>query len=136
MKPDAYKVWAQPTHIYVKVHRYQRDGKLYEVSEIAYYVIAYPPKKLEWQVTVPVGFRTDFASIPRMFQHIISPVGKWSSAALFHDYIYSKQFEGNISRKQADDMFYVLARHYHTNAVTAWVMWACVRMFGKWSWKK
>lgn len=136
MKPDAYKIHICPSAVEVKVWRYRKDNKLYETIRFETYVLTYPPKELTWIVKVPPGFRTDFASIPKMFQSIISPVGKWSMAALFHDYIYSKEFEGNISRKQADDMFYVLMRHCHTAKVTAWVMWAAVRMFGKWSWKK
>lgn len=136
MKPDAYKIHICPEIINVNLYRYRKDGKLYETAGVSFYHIWYPPKNLVYKVNVPAGFFTDFASVPKCFQHIISPVDKWSMAALFHDYVYSKEFEGNISRKQADDMFYVLMRYYHTNKVTAWVMWAAVRMFGKWSWKK
>ena len=41
------------------------------------------------KVTVPRGFHTDFASIPRLFWLIFPPRGKWDKAAVIHDFLYS-----------------------------------------------
>lgn len=62
-------------------------------------------------VDVPTGFRSDGASVPKIFQNIISPWGKHGQAAVLHDFlctyrtviVYGKAV--SISRKQADDIF-------------------------------
>lgn len=42
-----------------------------------------------WKVTVPQGFQTDLASIPRLFWMIFPPLGPWNKAAVLHDFLYS-----------------------------------------------
>lgn len=52
-------------------------------------------------ITVPKGFITDGASIPKVFWSIFSPFGEYFKAALIHDWLYSpnnKQF----TREEAD----------------------------------
>ena len=39
-------------------------------------------------VTVPPGFRTDFASVPRPFWFWIAPWGRHGRAAIIHDFLY------------------------------------------------
>ena len=56
-----------------------------------------------YNLTIPKGFETDLASIPRGLRWLIPQVGKHIQPAIVHDYIYSgKTF---LSRKQADDLF-------------------------------
>ncbi len=38
-------------------------------------------------IIVPAGYRTDFASIPRFFHRVLPPVGKYSRAAVVHDWL-------------------------------------------------
>jgi len=54
-----------------------------------------------FSIVVPKGFKTDFASIPRLFWRIFPPVGPYSKAAVIHDYLY--QLPG-CSRFLADAM--------------------------------
>lgn len=42
-----------------------------------------------WRVTVPRGFETDLASIPRFLWPIFPPLGPWNKAAVLHDFLYS-----------------------------------------------
>src|SRR5262245_55189884 len=42
-------------------------------------------------VTVPVGFVTDFASIPRIFWSALPPDGRYTYPAIVHDYLYWTQ---------------------------------------------
>jgi hypothetical protein len=37
--------------------------------------------------TVPAGFKSDLASIPRLFWAILPPFGRYSKAAVIHDYL-------------------------------------------------
>lgn len=54
-------------------------------------------------IRVPVGFKTDFASVPRI-PVVYSMFGNTShSAAVIHDYLYSGR--ANMSRKGADLIF-------------------------------
>ena len=53
-------------------------------------------------ISVPEGFQTDFASVPRIFWVILPPDGKYTQAAVVHDFIYNKQIR---SRKEADRIF-------------------------------
>ncbi len=39
-------------------------------------------------ITIPAGYRTDFASVPRFFWRIIPPIGLYGKAAVIHDYLY------------------------------------------------
>jgi hypothetical protein len=39
------------------------------------------------EITVPVGYRSDFASVPRFFWRVFPPMGKYSHAAIVHDYL-------------------------------------------------
>lgn len=53
--------------------------------------------------TIPSGFHTDFASIPRILWTIVGhPAGKYAQAAVLHDYLYKI---GALDRKQADLLF-------------------------------
>ena len=78
-----------------------------------------PPEDLmqfTW-TTVPRGFQTDLASVPRLFTWLIPKHGKYSIAAVVHDYRLSrvgeKWFETNgtertellFSRRHADRIF-------------------------------
>lgn len=38
------------------------------------------------EVTVPAGFKTDGASVPRLFQNVIPPYHRWLPAAIVHDF--------------------------------------------------
>jgi len=49
-----------------------------------YHVGDYPSNDV---VAVPVGFRTDFASVPRAFWLLLPPWGKYGKAAVVHDYL-------------------------------------------------
>ena len=40
-------------------------------------------------IEVPQGFETDFASVPRFFWRVVPPWGRYSPAAVVHDYLYS-----------------------------------------------
>lgn len=78
-------------------------------------------------ICAPEGFRTDFASVPRI------PVVYWltgdvaHAAAVIHDYLYST---GGVSRELADD---VLLEAMSVTGVPVWrryAMYWAVRAFG------
>ncbi len=58
-------------------------------------------------VIVPIGFKTDFASVPWLFRRVIPAVGKYNEATVIHDYLcYLANKAGSREmRKQADKVF-------------------------------
>lgn len=54
------------------------------------------------RIVVPAGFITDFASIPRVLWNILPPTGKYTKAAVLHDWLY--RTTNLATRKQADDV--------------------------------
>ena len=54
------------------------------------------------EITVPAGFITDFASVPRMFWPIVPPVGPYCEASVLHDYLRGQV---SCSRFLADAIF-------------------------------
>ena len=52
-------------------------------------------------VTVPKGYITDFASVPRIFWVILPPDGEYTQAAVLHDYMCAHD-----PKSKADKVFY------------------------------
>jgi len=84
-------------------------------------------------VSVPSGFETDFASIPRFFWRLEPPVGRSCRAAVVHDYLYRS---GLASRWMADAVWREGMRELGVHPVKRWVMWAAVRLFGRANYRK
>ena len=104
---------------------------LWSVKEsFEYHVGEYPSKEI---IKVPIGFRTDFASIPRIFWMIISPIDKHGKAAVIHDYCYS---EGLYSRKKCDRIFLEAMTVLKVNKIKRLIMYYNVRIFGYYAWVK
>lgn len=108
------------------------DGKKWEVMQPFRYRVG-TKYSLEI-ITVPVGYITDFASIPKVFWLIVGhPAGKHGKAAVIHDCLYSTQI---YSRKRSDEIFREAMK---VSKVSRWkraVIYRSVRMFGMFAWKK
>jgi hypothetical protein len=77
-------------------------------------------------VVVPIGFMTDFASIPRIGRILITGHGKDRWAAVVHDYLYSIKHD----RKQADDIFLEALEASGVGLIKRRVMYRAVRTGG------
>lgn len=82
-------------------------------------------------VTVPPGFVTDFASIPRVFWSVLRPDGEYAYAAVIHDYLYWTQTR---SRKEADDILKMAMEDFDVGTVTVGTIYNAVRMGGQMAW--
>ena len=60
-------------------------------------------------------------------------VGYGNAAAVIHDRLY---FTGQLSRKAADRVFYNALRSSGIARWRAWLMWAGVRLGGRWRYKR
>lgn len=81
-------------------------------------------------IIVKEGFITDFASVPRALWSIFPPTGKYTKAAVLHDFLYYDASNLNLTRKQCDRMF---LKGMEVLGVRKWVrniIYRAVRIFG------
>jgi hypothetical protein len=82
------------------------------------------------ELIIKKGFRTDLASIPKPLWSVISPMqSSYVYPAILHDYLYSGMI--NITRVDADQIFYDALLFEGASGYTANKMWLAVRLFGK-----
>ena len=94
------------------------------VENFEYYITDEQGEK----ITVPKGFVTDFASVPRIFWNIFPPIGRYTKACIIHDYMYDNAIK---TKKEADLIFY---QAMDVLGVPKWkrlVMYWAVRVFGR-----
>lgn len=78
-------------------------------------------------ITVPAGFETDFASVPR-WPLTFALLGSYGhAAAVIHDWLYTS---GELSRADADRVFHEALRSSGIARWRAWLMWGGVRVGG------
>lgn len=83
------------------------------------------------RIDVPVGFQTDFATVPRLFWIVLPKWGKYGNAAVIHDWLYWTQAR---SRRRADDIFLEAMGVLGVRRVTRYAMYWAVRLFGWLAW--
>lgn len=107
----------------------KRGTKNWVVEEPLIYI-----SKFHGPITVPVGYETDLASVPRIVWSIIRPDDPTvRRAAVIHDYIYTN-LTNYITKKEADDLFHVMLLEDCTYPLKARVMWCAVRVGGRGNW--
>jgi hypothetical protein len=78
--------------------------------------------------TVPVGADTDFASVPRVFVWFLPRYGRYTLAAILHDYLWRvRASTGLMDYIDADGTFRRAMRELDVPFLTRWIMWAGVR---------
>jgi hypothetical protein len=84
-------------------------------------------------ITVPKGFASDYASVPRLPVVFEALGGIGKLAALLHDFLYSSVCAPALrllGRAWADDVFYAALIEQGIARWKAWLMWAAVRAAG------
>ena len=92
------------------------------------------PFKVTWKGrtwTIPKGFRTDLASIPRFFQRLITKNERHVQAAIVHDWFY---VYGGITKEEADQMFLDGMAHLGVSWWKRHAMYRAVRIGGRGIW--
>lgn len=87
------------------------------------------------KITVPSGFHTDLASIPRFMWAILSPrYSAFIAPAIIHDYLYS--IKTKKGRKYADDVLLSALLENNVSYYTSMKFYYGVRLFGWLHFKK
>ena len=84
------------------------------------------------EVSVPKGFVTDFASIPRLFWSLLRPDGDYTYPAIIHDFLYWDQ---KVTRADADLTFKLAMEDFGIPPITVATIYNAVRIGGESSWK-
>jgi hypothetical protein len=83
------------------------------------------------RVDVPVGFITDFASIPAPFWPLLPPDGEYTYPAIVHDYLY---WDRGRPRDEADEIFKLGMEDLRVPRWKIEAIYGAVRVFGGGPW--
>nr|DAT37717.1 MAG TPA: Protein of unknown function (DUF1353) [Caudoviricetes sp.] len=91
-------------------------------------------------ITIPKGYQTNGANIPRIFWSLFPPNSpEYLSAALIHDYMYDLAMGTydnplGITFKYADKKFYENLLELNVPKWKAWLFYKSVRLYSKIRW--
>lgn len=85
------------------------------------------------KLTVPAGFITDFASVPRIFWNIFPPWGMYGKAAVLHDWLYHVQI---YTRRKCDQIFLEAMEVLKVPRLKRWTIYLVVRSGGWSAWNQ
>lgn len=79
-------------------------------------------------ITVPEGFRTDLATVPRWLWSMFPPHDSYAKAAVIHDYLY---YYGIGTKKEADLIFKEALEVLELPKWKVTALYNAVKFFGK-----
>lgn len=85
-----------------------------------------------YEITVPAGATTDFASVPWGLWNLLPKMGEHNRAAVLHDCLYRT---GAVFRAEADSLFLEAMKASGVSAWKRWIMWGGVRVGGRGSYR-
>jgi hypothetical protein len=105
------------------------------------YLVRVPVEGELVEILVPLGFRFDIASVPRVAWSIIAPFELSLAAPLAHDFLYERngRLDGRekpLTRKESDDAFLYLMRREGIPELRARIAHAAVRVGGGRAWRR
>lgn len=107
------KLWVVTNSVNVKIHR---GADIYEL-------------------TIPKGFLTDGASIPKVFQWLFHKVDETINAAIIHDYLCEHHVvklngkEIKLPRRQIDKIFYEILKEDKVKSTKALMLYQACRLY-------
>lgn len=100
----------------------RHNDLLWELTE----PLVYSGRDESW--TVPAGFCTDFASVPRIVDWLIPRWGAYTLAAILHDWFCTLAIQAElITGREADGVFRRVMREEKVPVTRRWLMWCGVR---------
>ncbi|HEX2815974.1 MAG TPA: DUF1353 domain-containing protein [Phenylobacterium sp.] len=109
--------------------------------------LSYRPNGTTDEITVPPGFVTDLASIPRWAWSVLPPDGPWVKAAVIHDFLYQTKGTGvwkghpsgnsrpqPYTRAESDGILREAMEDRGVGPTARNIIWAAVRVGGSGGW--
>lgn len=84
-------------------------------------------------ISIPAGFVTDFASVPRIFWNIFPPWGRYGNGSILHDWLYTKQ---EFTRARSDRIFLDAMAALGVNWISRWTIYLALRSGGWIAWNQ
>lgn len=84
-------------------------------------------------LVVPANFVHDSTSVPRLFWSLLPPNGKYSRAAIIHDYLYWAQ---TCTRTQADNLLMIAMKESDVGWIHRQAVYAAVDLLGEGPWEE
>ena len=106
--------------------RYSYTGKKRDGRKIYFVEESFSYEHGKFLIVVPRGFLTDLASIPSIPFMPKPGASLWDDAAIVHDRALHSSY--NITREEADDLFYYALLDRGCTRFTATVLWLAVRI--------
>ena len=78
-------------------------------------------------IEVPIGFETDFCSVPRWARGLISTFDRGAKAAVLHDFLWSQPKPRARSRREIDRIYREAMAVLQLPFLRRWVIWTGVR---------
>ncbi len=79
------------------------------------------------KILIPLGFLTDFLSIPFPFTEFVNNDGPYAAAGALHDFLYNRKL---FDRKECDQQLYDALIALKCRKIYAKLVWMTVRLFG------
>jgi hypothetical protein len=98
------------------------DGTRWRLTEPLTYV------GRDERFVVDAGFSTDFASVPQVFTWLIPRYGRYTKAAILHDYLWGECRQHRFHWADADGILRRVMRELGVPFLRRWLMWAAVRL--------
>jgi hypothetical protein len=99
--------------------------------------LVYESDFLKETITVPKGFQTDFASVPRFIPIASNTLlDKSHRESVIHDYLYRDDSLPLVTQKEADEVFFEAMTVRGKSKWVRYSMWAGVRIGGFTSYHK
>lgn len=118
---------AQPNGLLVNITRDLRGSENRRMAIVAGDYLYHDPVTLGVYL-VPVGYITDFASIPWPASLLLPPFGLWTEGSVVHDFLYAVGEKGG--RDIADRILYTAIREQGVGRITAVAIHIAVKLFG------
>jgi hypothetical protein len=107
------------------------DGKYWVLTR----ALEYEQPQTKQKFVVPRGFVTDLASVPRLFWSVFPPCGKYTTAAVIHDYLYWQQPK-ECQKDCADKLLLVAMEEAGVGFRSRNAIYKAVQLGGQPSWDK
>ena len=118
------------------------DGRFWQTTRDMEYCVGAPDSAV--RVVVPTGFETDFASVPRLLWPVLPPTGKYTAAAVVHDWLYQHPWvvltglvvTKILNRAECDGIFNEAMQVLSVGTWTRRTVYSGVRVGGWVTWRK
>ena len=110
----------------VMVHNVPLNERPFEVSEgFLFYSNEYG------DINIPIGYRTNFADVPRIFWVFIPPCGRYSKATIVHDWLIDNKDLHTFTYQEINNIFLEAMEVLGVHIITRNIIYLSVSFYWK-----